>query len=49
MLNVCNPSKKYFTADGQIVALDNINLQVKEGEYIAIVRKSGSGKTTLLK
>ena len=32
MLNVCNLSKKYFTADGQIVALDNINLQVKEGE-----------------
>lgn len=44
MLNVCNLSKKYFTADGQIVALDNINLQVKEGEYIAIVGNRAQAK-----
>lgn len=30
------------------VAVDNISLSIKEGEFISIMRKSGSGKTTLL-
>jgi len=29
--------------------LRNINLEVREGEFIGIMGKSGSGKTTLLK
>lgn len=33
---------------GEITALDDINLQILEGEFIAIMGSSGSGKTTLM-
>lgn len=34
---------------GQIRALDNINLNVKKGEFLGIIGPNGGGKTTLLK
>ena len=34
--------------DGRIVALDGMGLEVKQGEFVAVVGPSGCGKSTLL-
>ncbi len=39
---------KYHSLNGEINAIENINLEVKEGEFISIVGPSGCGKSTLL-
>nr|WP_263325351.1 ABC transporter ATP-binding protein [Neobacillus sp. Marseille-Q6967] len=38
----------YFTKSSATTALTNINLQVKEGEFVSFLGPSGCGKTTLL-
>lgn len=43
-----NLSKKYNTLNGEIIAIDNIDLNISKGEIIAIVGSSGCGKSTLL-
>jgi putative ABC transport system ATP-binding protein len=40
--------KNYETAAGPFTALKGIDLQVRAGEFVAVVGKSGSGKTTLI-
>ena len=41
--------QKYYDGKGNVTkAIDNINFEVYEGEYIGIMGASGSGKTTLL-
>lgn len=39
----------YGTKSNPVLALDNINLQIKKGEFICVLGPSGCGKSTLLK
>ena len=44
-VKLVNVTKKY----GNIVANDNINLTINDGEYVSVIGPSGCGKTTLIK
>ena len=46
--SLCSLSKIYEMGEEKIVALDAVNLEVPEGDYVAIMGPSGSGKSTLL-
>lgn len=48
MITVKNVSKVYEVADGEFYALKNINLEIKDKEYVGILGTSGSGKSTLM-
>jgi putative ABC transport system ATP-binding protein len=48
MIEMHDLSKVYRTADVETTALDGINLDISEGEFIAIMGPSGCGKSTLL-
>ena len=43
-----NLSKKYNTTISETIALNNINLEMNNQEFIVILGPSGSGKSTLL-
>ena len=48
MLELKNISKWYNVGGGKTFILRDINLMIREGEFISIMGPSGSGKSTLL-
>ncbi|MBS6469825.1 ABC transporter ATP-binding protein [Phocaeicola barnesiae] len=48
MIEINNLSKVFRTSEVETVALNQVNLQVNEGEFVAIMGPSGCGKSTLL-
>ena len=48
ILETKNLCKFYGAKENEVKAVDKINIEIKEGEFVAIVGKSGSGKSTLL-
>ena len=47
-LRLIDVSKTYGSGPTQVVALHEVNLEVRAGEFVVLLGPSGSGKTTLL-
>ena len=48
VLEIDKLHKKYHSKDGVVIAIEDISLDIREGEYLSIVGPSGCGKSTLL-
>ena len=48
LIEVKNLNKIYGSGEAEVKALKNINLNIEQGEFVAIVGQYGSGKSTLL-
>ncbi len=49
IIRLRNVGKKFATANGTVVALEDINLDIQKGEIFGIIGLSGAGKSTLVR
>src|SRR5690554_6226523 len=49
IIEIKNLSKTFKSTNGEFQALDNINLEILEGEIFGIIGMSGAGKSTLVR
>src|SRR3954452_13188957 len=47
VLDVANATKRFATAEGDVVAVQDVSFTVERGEFVSIIGPSGCGKSTL--
>ena len=48
LIEINNITKRYEMGDNVVMALQNVSLTIREGEYLSIMGPSGSGKSTFM-
>jgi len=48
MININSISKEYIMGENKLLALNNVDVSINEGEFVSIMGSSGSGKSTLM-
>ena len=49
VIDLKNVTKTYFSSNGDVTAVDQVNLQINKGEIFGIIGYSGAGKSTLIR
>lgn len=49
VIEISNVTKTYSTRQGNLLAIERLNLDIEDGSFVAILGPSGCGKSTLLK